>query len=98
MQAVRPGIWRLAAMGGAGDQPLPPFSVCHARSIACRRQTDSRCADVWDDAALVPEALRLSDFLDDPVYDCLYLALAMDVRALVVIADRRFAAAAARDP
>jgi predicted nucleic acid-binding protein len=31
------------------------------------------------------------------VYDCLYLALAMDVGAPVVTADRRFVAAAARD-
>ena len=51
-----------------------------------------------DDVSLVPEALRLGNLLDHPVYDCVYLALAIVVDAPVVTADCRFAAAAARDP
>jgi len=49
------------------------------------------------DRDLAPEAFRLARLLDHPVYDCLYLALAMESGAPVVTADRRFAAAAARD-
>ncbi len=47
---------------------------------------------------LVPEALRLAQMLDHPVYDCVYLALALVREIPVVTADRRFVAAAARDP
>ena len=45
-----------------------------------------------------PEALRLAQLLDHPVYDCVYLALALLREVPVVTADRRFVAAAARDP
>jgi predicted nucleic acid-binding protein len=40
----------------------------------------------------------LARLLDHPVYDCLYLAAALDVGAPVVTADSRFVAAAAKDP
>jgi predicted nucleic acid-binding protein len=39
-------------------------------------------------------ALRLAMGMGHPVYDCIYLALALHHRAQVVTADRRFAAAA----
>lgn len=38
-------------------------------------------------------ALRLATRLDHPVYDCLYLALALDRGAALATADARFAAA-----
>ena len=44
---------------------------------------------------VVGDALRLALALDHPVYDCLYLALALRMGATVVTADRRFAAAVA---
>lgn len=43
------------------------------------------------DAELVGDARRLSGDLSHPVYDCLYLALAMRNGAPMVTADRRFA-------
>ena len=49
------------------------------------------------DRDLAPAALRLARRLDHPVHDCLYLAMAMEAGAPLVTADRRFAAAVARD-
>ena len=43
----------------------------------------------------VPRAVRLARLLDHPVYDCVYLSLAVDLGRPVVTADRRFVAAAA---
>jgi predicted nucleic acid-binding protein len=48
------------------------------------------------DTDLVSDAQRLSADLDHPVYDCLYLALALRHGIPVVTADRRFAALAER--
>lgn len=45
---------------------------------------------------LVNEAFRLSFRLRHPIYDCVYLALAMRLEALLVTADKKFALAAAR--
>lgn len=42
----------------------------------------------------VPQALKLARLLDHPIYDCIYLALAIEVAAPVITADRRFLAAA----
>ena len=44
----------------------------------------------------VEAALKLATEIDHPVYDCLYLALALHYATEVVTADRRFAAAVAR--
>jgi len=44
----------------------------------------------------VRQALGLAIEMDHPIYDCLYLAVALHHRTEVVTADRRFAAAAAR--
>jgi len=41
-------------------------------------------------------ALALAQMLDHSVYDCLYLALAIDKGCPVLTADRHFAAAARR--
>lgn len=43
---------------------------------------------------LMERALRLAAELDHPIYDCLYLALALHLDTHVVTADRRFAALA----
>lgn len=39
---------------------------------------------------LQTQALRLGGVLDHPIYDCLYLALALDRGAALATADRRF--------
>ena len=43
------------------------------------------------DAGLLASALRLGVALSHPVYDCLYLALALDLGETLFTADRRFA-------
>jgi len=46
----------------------------------------------------IPRALELATEIGHPVYDCVYLALALQHGSYVVSDDRRFAAAAARHP
>jgi predicted nucleic acid-binding protein len=48
------------------------------------------------DPRLVHAALRLAGRLGHPIYDCLYLALALDRDAALATADARFAAAIRR--
>jgi predicted nucleic acid-binding protein len=50
------------------------------------------------DEALAPAAAALAGKLPHPVYDCAYLALALERGTFVVTADRRFAGAAGRHP
>ncbi|MGH6827205.1 type II toxin-antitoxin system VapC family toxin [Methyloceanibacter sp.] len=45
---------------------------------------------------LISRALSIARDLDHPIYDCLYLALAEDIAAPLVTADRRFAGAVQR--
>lgn len=47
------------------------------------------------DETLGADAVRLGIALDRPVYDCVYLALAHQLRGRVITADRRFANAVA---
>ena len=54
--------------------------------------------DFVADHHLVPAALSLAADLEHPVYDCLYLALALERSAIAVTADRRFAAAVKAHP
>jgi len=67
-----------------------------------RRAADVLMASVpnmpvrWDvDELVAGDAMRLALALNQPVYDCMYLALAHRIGATVVTADRRFAAAVA---
>jgi len=46
-----------------------------------------------DDRKLTPHALALANALKHPVYDCIYLALALSLDTRVVTRDKRFAAA-----
>lgn len=50
------------------------------------------------DATLVPPALEIALRLPHSVYDCLYLALAIELDCAVLTADKRLAAAVARHP
>jgi predicted nucleic acid-binding protein len=47
---------------------------------------------------LMIAAARLADDLDHPVYDCLYLALALQEQRPVITADRRFYSVVQRHP
>lgn len=81
-------LWRMARTGRLSAADAADALLVFQR-LPLRRRTADR--------DLTSEALRLARLLDHPVYDCLYLALAMDAGAPVVTADRRFVAAAARD-
>ena len=50
------------------------------------------------DSAAVISALAIAHDLAHPVYDCCYLALAIEEDAIVVTADRRFRSAVAAHP
>lgn len=53
--------------------------------------------DAWaDDEVIVPDAIRLSVALDVPIYDCVYLALALHEGGILVTADIRFVNAVAQ--
>jgi predicted nucleic acid-binding protein len=54
--------------------------------------------DYEADHGLAAAALSLAADLDDPVYDCTYLALALERGSQVMTADRRFAAAVGAHP
>jgi predicted nucleic acid-binding protein len=49
-------------------------------------------------ASLLNRALELAIHLDQTVYDCIYLALALHLDGQLVTADRRLAEASRRDP
>jgi predicted nucleic acid-binding protein len=51
---------------------------------------DVRLAVLTSMKRLTPAALRLARDLDHPVYDCVYLALALQEQRPVITADRRF--------
>jgi len=50
--------------------------------------------ELVSDADLTPRAVRLSTTHNHPIYDCLYLALALERREPLATADRRLAALA----
>lgn len=85
---VANALWRMARVGRLSEDEAADALALFGR-LPLRRRIDDR--------VLGPEAFRLARLLDHPVYDCLYLALAMDVGAPVVTADTRFVAAASRD-
>ena len=85
---VANALWRMVKVGRlSGDEAADALSLFGR--LPLRRRVNDR--------ELVAEAYRLSRLLDHPVYDCLYLALAMEEGAPVVTADTRFVTAATRD-
>lgn len=79
-------LWRLQRAGQLPEQGLQALLA--------------KAADLVDhiepDRHLQVEALALACYLDHPVYDCLYLALARREAAAVLTADQRLQALAAK--
>jgi predicted nucleic acid-binding protein len=85
---VANALWRMVKVGRlSGDEAADALSLFGC--LPLRRRVNDR--------ELVAEAYRLSRLLDHPVYDCLYLALAIIEGVPVVTADTRFVTAATRD-
>ena len=77
-------VWKSARFGSE------PWAVAAARFV----QIESLPIRMHADRPLARRALELARALAHPVYDCLYLALALELDAQVLTRDRRFAAAA----
>jgi predicted nucleic acid-binding protein len=76
-------IWRHVRLGEVDRAELPrAWAVLRAMPV-----------EIVASDELVERALDLAVALDHQIYDCLYLALALDRGARVVSADRRFLAA-----
>lgn len=73
------GLWRIA-------RALPALDAGHAFGIIGTVPMEA----VETGLAVQAQALRLGGRLDHPVYDCLYLALALARDAALATADRRF--------
>jgi predicted nucleic acid-binding protein len=82
------GLWRLVLRGELGRLQ---------GQAALRELESSPIASLGFDRDL-QSALQLATELAHPIYDCLYLALALRERTHVVTADRRFAALVSKRP
>jgi predicted nucleic acid-binding protein len=79
-------IWRHVALGEVSPADVPQlWAVLGAMPV-----------EIVASPGLVERALDLAVALNHPIYDCLYLALALERGARVVSADRRFLAASRR--
>jgi predicted nucleic acid-binding protein len=72
------GLWRLA-------RTVPTLDANHAFGVVSAVPVEA----VEIGLGLQARALRLGCLLDHPIYDCLYLALALDRSAALATADRR---------
>jgi predicted nucleic acid-binding protein len=81
-------LWKKVRLGELSkDRALKDFVVLLRAPIALTRTGE-----------LLDDALRLAIELSHPVYNCLYLALALRHGFPLVTADRRLVAAARKDP
>jgi predicted nucleic acid-binding protein len=79
-------LWRRRRLGELTEkQTLARLDALHEAPVRA-----------LEDHRLVEAALRLANDLDHLVYDCLYLAAAIDLDTQVITADRRFEAAVGR--
>jgi predicted nucleic acid-binding protein len=85
---VSNAIWKIVRFTGQ------PAEHAVARQIRLLELPITRTPD----ATLLPAAMALALRLPHSVYDCLYLALAVELDCAVLTADRRFASAAAKTP
>jgi predicted nucleic acid-binding protein len=74
-------LWKIARRGS-----LTQDEAADALDIILRAPLFSGLRD----SKLAPRTLQLAQVLDHPAYDCLYLALAVEVEAPVITADGRF--------
>lgn len=77
-------VWKSARFGGE------TWAIAAGRLA----QIESLPIRLHADRPLARQAFELARTLAHPVYDCLYLALALDLDAQVLTRDRRFATAA----
>jgi predicted nucleic acid-binding protein len=77
-------VWKAARLAGE------TWAVVVARLV----QIESLPIRLHADRPLARKAFEMARTLAHPVYDCLYLALALELDAQVLTRDRRFAAAA----
>ncbi len=80
-------LWTIHRRGALPDHAAPEGLVRLLRAPLA----------VLDSAPVLERALALATALAHPVYDCVYLSLAVEVAAPLVTADTRLLAAAARD-
>jgi predicted nucleic acid-binding protein len=92
---VAPAIW-LAEAGNALWRRMRIGEITAEQAYA--RLSELRASPVATLAIepFIDKALQLAIELDHPIYDCVYLAVALDQDTHVVSDDRRFVAAAAR--
>jgi predicted nucleic acid-binding protein len=73
------GLWRIA-------RTVPALDACRAFGFLSKAPVEV----VETGLEMQAQALQLGCQLDHPVYDCLYLAVALDRGAALATADRRF--------
>ena len=80
---VASALWRKARLGEIAHGDLAAMLLCVPDMPVRWNADETVCAD----------AVRLALAIDHPVYDCVYLALAHRMGAILVTADRRFVTA-----
>ncbi|MGH7047692.1 MAG: type II toxin-antitoxin system VapC family toxin [Stellaceae bacterium] len=92
-ELIAPVLWLAEAANAlwrrAGRGEITPEEASEWFSELCRAPVAALPIEPYID-----QALRLAMEIGHPIYDCLYLALALQRRTHVVTADRRFASVA----
>jgi len=96
-ELIAPASWLIEAANALWRRNrIGDISLAHARALLSElAEAPVASAAI---APVLPTALNLAMRLRHPVYDCLYLALAIAGETHVVTADRGFAAAVANHP
>jgi predicted nucleic acid-binding protein len=94
---MAPGIWLAEAANALWREARTGGISTEEASARLAELLNAPVASLPIEPHLEP-ALRLAMELGHPVYDCIYLALALHHQTHVVTADRRFAAAASAPP
>jgi predicted nucleic acid-binding protein len=96
-ELIAPSLWLVEAANALWRRTL--------RGEISREEAKARLAELFNapvtTSAMEDDLLRaadLADALEHPVYDCLYLAMAIRENTYVVTADTRFHAAVGRSP
>lgn len=81
----------LRTLASRGDIPAPQLSKME-------RRLSQLAIEIVPTDAQLREAFRLSQVLSEPVYACIYLALALALDTPLITADPKFVASARRQP